>query len=149
MMSENIESAPVKHSHVTRRFITYTAVMLTIFLVGFMPMWFKARASSKSLRDAERQITLVSIQSNLASAVIDTRRGDYEPARQAISQFFNSLSTQTNKADASSFTQTQRAELQPLLNKRDDIITLLARSDPASADRLSDLFVSYRKIMNG
>jgi len=30
---------------------------------------------------------------------------------------------------------------------RDEIITLLARSDPASADRLSDLYVSYRKNM--
>jgi hypothetical protein len=28
-------------------------------------------------------------------------------------------------------------------------VPLLARSDPASADCLVDLFVSYRKIMNG
>ena len=28
-------------------------------------------------------------------------------------------------------------------------VTLLARSEPASANRLVDLFVSYRKIMNG
>ena len=34
------------------------------------------------------------------------------------------------------------------LNQRDDVITLLARSDPASADRLSDLYVSYRAAVN-
>jgi hypothetical protein len=32
---------------------------------------------------------------------------------------------------------------------RDEIITLLARSDPAVADRLSDLYASFRKITNG
>ena len=39
--------------------------------------------------------------------------------------------------------------MQPVFAGRDEIITLLARSDPASADRLSDLYVAYRKIMNG
>jgi hypothetical protein len=38
--------------------------------------------------------------------------------------------------------------MQPLFAGRDDLITLLARSGPASADRLTDLYVSYRKIMN-
>ena len=38
--------------------------------------------------------------------------------------------------------------MQPLFAGRDEIITLLARSDPASADRLSDLYVAYRKVMN-
>jgi len=32
---------------------------------------------------------------------------------------------------------------------RDEFITLLARNDPVSADRLSELFVAYPKIMNG
>ena len=34
-------------------------------------------------------------------------------------------------------------------SQRDEIITLLARSDPAAADRLSDLYVSYRQAMTG
>jgi hypothetical protein len=36
--------------------------------------------------------------------------------------------------------------MQPLFAIRDEIITLLARSDPAAADKLSDLFVAYRKL---
>ena len=51
--------------------------------------------------------------------------------------------------DTSNFTKAQRQNMQPLFAGRDEIITLLARSDPASADRLSDLYVAYRKIMNG
>ena len=39
--------------------------------------------------------------------------------------------------------------VQPLLASGDGVITLLARSDPASADRLADLYTAYRKIMSG
>ncbi len=35
-----------------------------------------------------------------------------------------------------------------MLARRDDAITLLARSDPASADLLSDLYVSCRKALS-
>ena len=89
------------------------------------------------------------MQSNLASAAIDARRGDYEPARQAASQFFTSLRAEIDKGDSSYLTQAQRAAAQPLLDGRDEIITLLARSDPASADRLSELYVAYRKAVGG
>ena len=97
--------------------------------------------------DAESRLTLAGMQSNLASAVIDARRGDYEPARQAASQFFTSLRAEIDKGETSNFTEAQRAGMQPLFAGRDEIITLLARSDPASADRLSDLYVAYRKAL--
>ena len=51
--------------------------------------------------------------------------------------------------DASVFTQAQRAGAQTLFAGRDEVITLLARGDPAAADRLSDLYVAYRKAVGG
>jgi hypothetical protein len=148
-MSEDVQPEMVKSNPVSRRFVIYAAVLLAAFLLGFIPMWLKARECARGLAESEHQLTLVRMQSNLASAVIDARRGDYEPARQATSQFFTSLSAEIDKGETSNFTQAQREGMQPLLTRRDDIITLLARSDPASADRLSDLFVSYRKVTNG
>ncbi len=130
------------------RFIIYAGVILITFLLGFVPMWLKARTASSSLANTEHQLLLVRMQRDLASAVIDARRGDYEPARQAASQFYTSLRAEIDKGDTSSFTQAQRHGMQPMFAGRDEIITLLARSDPASADRLSDLYVAYRKIMN-
>ena len=94
-------------------------------------------------------MSLAQTQNSLASSVIDARRGDYEPARLAASQFFTSLLAEVNKGDDSALNAAQRAAVQPLFSQRDEIITLLARSDPAAADRLSDLFASYRKIMSG
>jgi hypothetical protein len=132
-----------------RRYIIYGAGLLIVFLLGFVPMWLKARTASSNLVVAEHQLSLVRMQNQLASAVIDARRGDYEPARQAASQFFTSLRAEIDEGGTSNFTQAQRAGIETLFAGRDEIITLLARSDPASADRLSDLYVSYRKIMSG
>ncbi len=154
-MSEDVEpgsheSTPVvKSASVMRRFVIYGGVLLVAFLLGLVPMWLQARASAAKLADAERRLTLAGMQGNLASAAIDARRGDYEPARQAVSQFFTTLRAEIDKGDTSDFTQTQRAGVQPLFTGRDEIITLLARSDPASADRLSDLYVAYRKALGG
>ena len=148
-MREHIQPTPVKSNPLRQRFIIYAGVLFVTFLLGFVPMWLKARTATQSLVETEHQLTLVRMQSNLASAVIDARRGDYEPARQAASQFFTSLRAEIDKGDSSSFTKGQREGMQTLFVGRDEVITLLARSDPASADRLSDLFVIYRKIMNG
>ena len=148
-MSEDVQTKPVKSTPVRQRFIIYAGVLLVIFLLGFIPMWLKARAANSSLIETEHQLILVRMQSNLASAVIDARRGDYEPARRGASEFFTSLRAEIDKGDTSNFTQAQRQAMEPLFAGRDEIITLLARSDPASADRLSDLYVSYRRIMNG
>ena len=148
-MSENVQPIPTKPSPVTRRVIIYAGVLLIVFLLGFVPMWLKARSATNSLVAAERQLTLLRMENNLASAVIHARRGDYEPARQSASQFYTSLSAELDKGDASNFAKGQREGVQPLLAGRDEIITLLARGDPASADRLTELFAAYRKIMNG
>jgi hypothetical protein len=132
-----------------RRVVIYGGVLLVVFLLGLIPMWLQARASDAKLAEAERRLTLAGMQNNLASAAVDARRGDYEPARQAVSQFFTSLRAEIDKGDTSYFTQAQRAGVQPLFAGRDEVITLLARSDPASADRLSDLYVAYRKALGG
>jgi hypothetical protein len=148
-MSEDVELKPVKSTSMIRRIGIYAVVLLAVFLLGLIPMWIKARQCASSLAEAEHQLSLARMQNNLASAVIDARRGDYEPARQTASQFFTSLGAEADKGDASILTQAQRDGIKPLFARRDEIITLLARSDPASADRLSDLYVSYLKIMNG
>jgi hypothetical protein len=148
-MSEDVEPESRKSTLVMRRFIIYAGVLLVVFLLGLVPMWLQSRASAGRLAEAERRLTLGGMQADLASAALDARRGDYEPARQAVSRFFTSLREEVDKGETSDFTPAQRSGVQPLFAGRDEIITLLARSDPASADRLSDLYVAYRKALGG
>jgi hypothetical protein len=141
-----LQPPPVKQNSFLRRIGIYAIVLLVVFLIGFVPMWLKARTSASSLETAEHQLSLARIQNALGSAVIDARRGDYEPARLSASQFFTSLGAEVDKGDASNFTAAERDSMKPLFARRDEIITLLARSDPAAADKLADLYVAHRKV---
>jgi hypothetical protein len=146
-MNEEKQPKPVKAASSMRRAVIYVILLLVVFLVGFIPMWLKSRECSNNLTQSGHYLTMARIENTLASAAIDARRGDYEPARQAASSFFTSLRAEIEKGDDSALSQTQREGLQPALTPRDEIITLLSRGDPASADRLSDLYVSYHRIM--
>jgi hypothetical protein len=107
-------------------------------------MWLKARGAAAQRDAARRDLRLSQTQVTLASAAIDARRGEYETARQTASDFFTALRTELDAGEDSPFGPRQREAAAPLLGRRDDIITLLARSDPASAERLSELYVSYQ-----
>lgn len=122
----------------------YLAAALAIFLLGLGPMWLKARGTVAQRDAARRELRLSQTQVTLASAAIDARRGEYKTARQTASDFFTALRTELDAGEDSPFSPRQREASAPLLERRDEIITLLARSDPASAERLSDLYVSYR-----
>ena len=147
-MTEDVRPEPIKPARPARRIVIYAAVLVFVFLLGLIPMWFKASEHAGNLAATQRELRLLQMQNALASAVIDARRAEYEQARQAASNFFTSLSSEVDRASDSALTQPQREKVLPLFTERDELITLLARSDPASADRLSNLYVSYRKIIN-
>lgn len=148
-MKEDIQAKPAKSTSLMQRILIYAAVLLIVFLIGFVPMWLKARGSAAELATAQRELSLARLQNTLASATIDARRGEYEPARLAASNFFTSLRVEADKATGSILTESQKQNIQALFAGRDEVITLLARSDPASGDRLADLYESYRKAMSG
>jgi hypothetical protein len=126
----------------------YIIAALIIFLLGLIPMWLKANAAASQRDAAERELHLSKMQNMLASAAIDAQRGEYEPARQEASNFFTTLGEQLDKGETDkTLTQAQRDNLKPLLSQRDDLITLLARSDPAAAPRLLDMHAGFRKAV--
>ncbi len=148
-MKEDFQAKPAKSTSLMQRILIYAAVLLIVFLIGFVPMWLKARGSAAELATAQRGLSLARLQNTLASATIDARRGEYEPARLAVSNFFTSLRAEADKPSGSALTESQKQNIQALFAGRDEVITLLARSDPASGDRLADLYESYRKAMSG
>ena len=131
-----------------KRIAIFAGIVVVAFLLGLVPMGLKAWSRANERDAAQRQLRLCNLQLTLASAAISARKGDYEPARQATSEFFNALHNQLEPSSgASDLTSPQRDSLTPLTNDRDNLITLLARGDPASADRLSDLYLAYQKAM--
>lgn len=136
----------MQNPHV-RRFAIYAGVLLAVFLLGLVPMWLKAREWAKERDAAQTTLRVSRLQNTLANAALDARRGDYEPARQATSEFFTTLREEIERGRGSVFTPAQQESLRVLLANRDDTITMLARSDPASVERLADLHASYRQTV--
>jgi hypothetical protein len=127
-----------------KRLVLYAAVLLVVFLLGLVPMWNTAREHARERDVARAALRISTLQNTLASAVIDARRGEYELARQAASGFFTNLRAEIERGFDSAFNPSQQNDLRSILDTRDDIITLLARSDPASTDRLVELYNTYR-----
>ena len=130
----------------TRR-ILFLAALVVVYLAGFIPTWLKLRDQTSQREKAEQGLTIVRIVKDLGSATIDARRAQYEPARVEASTFFTAARTEIDLGEKSALSRQQREVLLPLLAPRDELITLLARNDPASADRLSDLYAAVRKIL--
>ncbi len=127
-----------------QRLGVYATVVFVAFLIGFIPMWLRARTRANERVAVQQVLRLTQAENTLAAAAIQARRGDYEPAREAASTFYTNLRAELDRG-SSVFSASQRDMLQPLLAQRDQMITLLARADPAVAERLADTSVSYRR----
>lgn len=147
LMSRN-SSTSIWQNERVKRWLLYAVGLLIAFLLGLVPMWMKARTRTQERDAAQASLRLSTLQNSLASAAIDARRGEYEPARQATSDFYTNLRVEIERGKDSAFTEVQQQTLRSIfLDVRDETITLLARGDPASADRLADLHAKYRQAL--
>src|SRR6185369_1299667 len=119
-----------------KRVALHATIAVGFFLLGFVPMWFKTGAAIEQRDAAQRAVRLAQLHNTLATAVIDVQRGQFEPARQLTSVFYTNLRRQVDGDSGTLFTASQRDGLTSLLSERDELITMLARSDPASIERL-------------
>src|SRR5260370_33819965 len=130
-MAEVITMEPEKPEKKSSRPLFILIAVFVAFLLGFIPMWMKARDQSTVREKAEHELTLTRIVKDLGSAAIDARRAEYEAARVEASAFFTAAHFEIDHPDKSPLTQQQRDRLLPLLPPPDDFITLLPPSDPA------------------
>jgi hypothetical protein len=145
-MSDHVEAAkgPASRRAIITRVVIVALVATVGFLTGFLPEKIQASRAASELDQIQEEVRLMKIQADLASATIDARRGEYERARKEASQFFTGLRAEVDRGEESALSGQQRERAAALLTPRDDIITLLARGDPVSAERLSDCYVRYR-----
>ena len=118
----------------TRWFLTALGVA---FLIGLIPMWILAHGRATQADHNAQQVVILRLQTQIASGAMYAKRGEYEPARKAASDFFTNLSYLVSSGEI--LTDAERNTARQILAQRDDVITLLARNDPAGADRLFGL----------
>ena len=95
-MSEELQPNPVKSTPLMQRILVYVAVLVIVFLIGFVPMWLKAPGCAGEMAAAQRELRIARMQNILACAAIDARRGEYEPARQAVGRLASSIEPKTD-----------------------------------------------------
>jgi hypothetical protein len=144
---EERRAEPSRSRSLLNRLAIYAGVIVGAFLLGFVPMWMIAEGRETERDEARRELRLSRIQNRLASAAIDARRGEYEPARVAAGDFYNEVRAELVRESDSALTAQQRASVEGLLTDQNDVITVLARSDPASADRLSNLYAQFARAV--
>jgi hypothetical protein len=145
---EPVTDRPIKRNIPWKRIALYGALAVGFFLLGLIPMAFRAHQYAEERNAAQHEVRLKQMETQLAAAVINADRGEYEPARQTASDFFTLLRSQIDRGSESDLSSSQQDRLKGLLSERDDVITLLARSDPAAVNRLSDIYATYQKAMN-
>src|SRR5690349_9543243 len=91
-----------------KRALLYAAVLLVVFLAGLVPMWLTFRTCARERDATQASLRISTLQNTLANAAIDARRGDYEPARQAASDFFTNMRTEIDRGSASVFSAAQQ-----------------------------------------
>jgi hypothetical protein len=123
------------------------ALLLFTFLLGFVPVWLASRETARQRDAAQAHLRLSQLQNRLATAATNARRGNYEPARIAASDFFTDLRAETDH-QKSGFNARQLEAVKSMLAERDEVVTLLARSDQAAAERLTDMYLGYVQAMN-
>lgn len=127
--------------------VVFGASLIFVFLLGLIPAWLSERETARQRDAAQANLRLSQLQNRLATAAINARRGEYEPARVAASDFFTDLRAEIDRHE-SAFSIRQREAVQPVLDDRDELITLLARYDQAAAERLMDLYLNYVQAVN-
>ena len=129
-----------------KRIALYASLAIGFFLLGFVPTWFKTTHAIEQRDAAQRGVRLAQLKNTLSAAVIDVQRGQYEPARQLTSDFYTNLRREVDTDNASLFAPGQRQALNFLLAERDELITLLARRDPAATERLFNVYSTYNRL---
>ena len=131
--------APPRSSPMKR----YGICFLAGLLIALIPMGiFLLQAQGE--RDAlQQQLRAANLEMNLSSAAVLARHGDYTAARDAASRFFTDAKQAVDSGD-DTLTAAQQSYLQSALADRDPAITLLARGDPAGAERFTTMYVAHR-----
>jgi hypothetical protein len=128
-----------------RRWGIYAAVLLLVFLLGLIPMWLQKREVSRELETTQKQLVKSEIKGLLTASIVEARRGEYEPARLAASDFFTRVRSEIDTGEDSAYTETERRELLGVFTDRDNTITMLAQRDPAASERMTDIYMIFRQ----
>jgi len=131
-----------------KKFGIYAAILLIVFLLGFVPMWLQKREVSNLQTATQRQLDRTEIKGLLTTAIVEARRGEYESSRQMTSDFYTKLRAQLDDTSGITYSSDERGKLNSVFADRDATITMLAQRDPASSEKLTQMYIAYQTALD-
>ena len=125
----------------------FAAVVIIAFLVGMIPMMMQKWAVQEELATTQTQLRKAEMKNLLTSSIVEANRGEYELARQNMTDFFQRLRAEDEKGDEGFLTQDQRGKMKPIFDASYAVITMLAQRDQASVERLNSIYSTYQQAM--
>lgn len=125
-----------------RRILYLLAGLLIVFLIGAGWQFARAQRLQGELEMTRRQLEFSRLEAKLGAATLEARRGSYEVSRQIASDFYTGLQQRIEATP-----DEARRHFTAVLDRRDDVITGLSRSEDAAGLLLSDLYLRWRSGM--
>jgi hypothetical protein len=125
-----------------RRLLALAAVALVAFIIGAGWQYMRAERIEDRLAATDRQLAFTSLEARLGAATLEAQRGSFAVAGQLASEFFDGLQNRIQSTP-----DAARRHFAGVLDRRDQVIAGLARSDENTARLLSDLFLQWRTGM--
>ncbi len=113
-------------------------IALVAFLLGFLPQWTRANGLSNRLQETRHELRMSRTEGQIGAALTESLRSNYERARQLMVEVYSTL-----QAVSPTLEGTQRREVDAILAQRDEVVTLLARAAPESAQRVMLIYTRY------
>ena len=113
------------------------AVVLA-FMAGFGWQFYRATQIGEQLEQAEAELRVERVRVGIAQAALAAQAGDFERARSGMSDIFTRLQ-QTDQQ----LPPDLRVHADAMLERRDEVITGLSRSNPAYVDVLYDFLRGF------
>lgn len=117
------------------------------FVLGYGAMWLSSKQNETKLTSVVKTLRPSVLQNDLATASINAYQGKFEQARLQASTFFTDLRAEVER-DNSAFGPGEQEALQSIISQRDETITMLAREEPGSAGRLSEMYFRFMQMKN-
>jgi hypothetical protein len=120
--------------------IVVAIALVAVFLLGFLPQYFKASRLETELRQSRDAYAGADLRDLIGLAYLQSNQKNYGLAAATSGQFFNRVREVANQTQDGN----RRQALDDLLAPRDRITALLAKGDAAVISDLQDLFIKTR-----
>jgi phage shock protein A len=129
--------------------ILIAAVVVAVILIASLPSWstiegLETRISRLEQRNAVLEQSLKIAELRGAAGLMSYRvnQNDYGAAAELSTGFFNGVREMVSETED----QAVRQNLQAMLQQRDEITAGLAQSDPATKEKLAQIYADFFQI---